>query len=103
MMDKKELERKLESHARWLYNKKGERLVLKDVDLSCANLEHADLRYAILVNVNLQIANLESANLEGADLRFAILEGAYLGGVNLKGADLRDAVLPFSINDNTKF
>jgi uncharacterized protein YjbI with pentapeptide repeats len=70
---------------------------LSNADLSGANLERADLSGAILERTDLR-ANLSNANLRGAILRIANLVGAKLGSANLAGtmlgnADLRDADL----------
>lgn len=74
---------------------------LKDVDLSGANLTDANLSHA-----NLENANLSGANLTDTDLNYAILAGAKfkeaklinttfhhasMGGVNLTGADIKGA------------
>ena len=74
-------------------------IMLKNVDLSGANLGGADL-----IGANLSGANLSGADLSGANLSRADLSGAYLiradlrlanlsrvdlSGANLRGADLR--------------
>ncbi len=62
-----------------------------------AQLENADLFEAQLCGVKLPYANLKGANLEDADLRGATLHGADLRGAmlsaKLQGANLREAKL----------
>ncbi|MBP0016006.1 MAG: pentapeptide repeat-containing protein [Cyanobacteria bacterium SBLK] len=57
-------------------------------NLSGADLQSKNLRYA-----NLRGADLSKADLRGADLRNADLSHADLRGANLKSADLTDAIL----------
>ena len=69
---------------------------LRDANLSGANLSGADLRGADLRDANFRGANLSDANLSGADLsgadlRDANLSGANLSDANLSGANLSDA------------
>ena len=76
------------------------------IDLSCANLSHADLSYADLRNANLSYAdlsyadlrdaNLKDANLRYADLSYADLRNANLSYANLSRADLSDADLSYA-------
>ena len=73
-------------HEDWLTGDDG---LLKEADLSNANLENADFGR----EANLPGANLWRANLPGADLFQANLPGAKLSFVNLTGADLRGANL----------
>lgn len=73
-------------------------IMLKNVDLSGANLGRtelfgADLSGADLSGVDLTGAYLFRARLIGADLREANLERADLIGTNLNGADLTEASL----------
>ena len=84
-MDKKELERILAEHKRWIET--------DDMEGSRADLRNADLRYADLWGANLRDADLRNADLWGADLRDADLRGANLRYADLWGADLRDADL----------
>lgn len=116
-MNKQELKKILDSHAKWLRSEKGgmranlsganlERANLQGANLSRANLQGADLCGANLERANLSGANLCGANLWGADLRRANLQAAdlwctdlwcadlryaYLKGANLKGAYLKGA------------
>ncbi len=113
-------EEKLASHKEWV---ESQGATGKKVDLSCAELEGAeligvnlryadfhaanlkaadllltDLRDACLVRANLQESCLVGANLEGANLEGASMESA-MGLVprQLAGAILRDASLPQQI------
>ena len=89
----------LELHAAWWRGEpSGQRLVLRNADLSGADLRNADLRGAdlsgaVLLNAVLCDADLRGADLCDADLRGADLRGANLLGANLLGADLRGADL----------
>jgi hypothetical protein len=90
-----------------IYNKKNELIFdgrnLQDADLRYANLlnadlqdadlQDADLRYANLLNADLRYANLRYANLLNADLRYANLLNANLRNANLRYANLRNANL----------
>ena len=74
------------------------RIVLRDANLSGADLRGAFLRGADLSDAVLRGANLSDADLSGADLSDAVLRGADLSdadlsGADLSGADLRDAFL----------
>ena len=80
-----------------------ENVSVTNADLSTADLEDADLAFAILTGVDLSNADLGSADLRfallgngdlsGADLASANLNSADLTGVSLAGADLSDADL----------
>jgi uncharacterized protein YjbI with pentapeptide repeats len=61
--------------------------------LRLANLSGVDFRGASLHGANLQGADLSSANLRGASLRQADLSGTNLHGASLEGADLEGANL----------
>jgi len=81
----------------WL-RREGWLSLLKDVDLSNANLSGVNFRNANLKGVNLTDTALEGsdfldASLEDAKLLSANLEGALLWNVVLTGADLRDVNL----------
>ncbi len=65
-----------------------ENLTRSFASLSNADLEDADLRFALLTNVD-----LSNADLGNADLRFAVLTNVNLTGVDLAGADLNSAEL----------
>ena len=84
-MDKKELERILAEHKRWIET--------DDMEGSRANLWGADLRDADLRNADLGDADLRNADLWAADLRNA----------DLRNADLRNAknvpFVPYSCPD----
>jgi hypothetical protein len=86
-VNKKELDRILQEHNKWLLGDGGKR-----ANLLGANLQGADLQGA-----NLQGANLQEANLQGADLQGADLQGANLLGANLLRANLKDTIIE-SIN-----
>ena len=112
-MEKRKLDKILESHAKWLNegsygNRAGLKradlegavlrgAVLRGADLRVANLHGADLRVANLRGANLEGANLSGANLLDADLRGAILKWANIRGVKLVGASLEGAILPTGI------
>ena len=88
-MDKKELDKVLELHTKWLIGEEqGVRANLYGADLRRANLYGADLRGANLRGADLRGANLRRANLYGADLRGANLRGANLRGAKSGGDDL---------------
>lgn len=74
----------LRKHEMWLNGEEGG----ERADFSGANLEGADLEYAILEG-----ANLEGANLSYANLEYAILEGADLEDTDLEYANLLGAYL----------
>ena len=82
-MNKKELDKILESHSEWRMGNGGERADLRD-----ANLNYANLGYADLSDANLGGANLRGADLSGADLSFANLRGANLSDANLSKQDI---------------
>jgi len=66
---------------------------LAETDLSAANLSDANLTVANLSGANLQEAILQGANLRAANLRRANFSGAKLSGVNFGGANLEGANL----------
>ena len=82
---------------------------LQDADLWCANLQDADLRDANLADMNLEKVNLQGADLQGANLKDSYLKGANLQNANLryttlqnvtfKGANLSDAKIDYQIQD----
>lgn len=107
-MKREKLDKILENHKLWLYDKGGECADLRGADLSGVDLSNANLRYinlndANLYGADLSGADLSSANLSGADLYDADLRyinlsdvdlrNAKLYGVNLRGADLTNADL----------
>ena len=57
-------------------------------DLTCANLQGADLSDLSLVQIDFTGANMRSANLTGADLTQATLSHADLSGANLSRATM---------------
>lgn len=81
-------------------------VMLNRTCLADAQLAHADLHRAFLLESDLQRANLEWAilerailrktNLRGSDLRYAKIDGADLFSADLSGADLRNASLAFT-------
>lgn len=100
-MDKKELDKILQDHKRWLQRSDG--WSAEDM----ANLQFADLRGMDLSETNLCCANLQAADLRGANLRGANLRGAdlwsaRLTGADLRGADLRGADLTYACTDGMK-
>ncbi len=71
---------------------------LKNANLSCANLEGANLRKVNLHDARIPLANLRKVKLTDANLHYAYLQGtdlehANLDGAVLKGANLNDANL----------
>ncbi|MCB1083300.1 MAG: pentapeptide repeat-containing protein, partial [Simkania sp.] len=87
-----------------VYTRKGKEVDVNGRELSYANFENTNLKWANLYGVNLYKANLYGANLIEAilrkaelgktDLRVADLSGAYLqGGTNLEEANLEGANL----------
>jgi uncharacterized protein YjbI with pentapeptide repeats len=64
-----------------------------------ADLAGADLGDANLQGADLSRANLSYANLQGADLSGATLTEAALIGTNLQGADLSEATLTWALLD----
>jgi len=88
-------EEKLASHKEWV---ESQGVAGKRADLSCAQLEEAEL-----IGVNLRYADLHAANLKAADLLLtdlrdaclvrANLEEACLVGANLEGANLEGAMM----------
>jgi len=91
-VDKKELNKIIREHKKWLMSEGGERADLSFANLSSANLSSAnlssadlsfaDLRFANLSSANLSFANLSSANLSFANLSFANLRGTILENIN---------------------
>jgi uncharacterized protein YjbI with pentapeptide repeats len=65
--------------------------VLREVNLSGADLNGADLSEAYLFGANLNGADLSEANLYGADLIGADSSSANLSWANLFGADFTNA------------
>ena len=97
---RKELQRILEDHRKWVTSggTEGRRANLRRASLVGAHLKRADLRWAHLDGVDLTRANLEGARLGGAGLKGTILTAANLRraillGAHLQGADLRWAYL----------
>jgi uncharacterized protein YjbI with pentapeptide repeats len=103
-MERKHLEEILESHKKWLNDKRGgAEANLSETDLHGENLSGIDLSYSYLMKVNLSGAclrkatfcgaNLDGANIKDADLRESDLRDACLSNVNLCGTNLRAANL----------
>lgn len=102
-MRKREINKKLKQHSKFLTNGKGKaadfsNAFLYDINLSGANLRGACFRGALLKNVkfigtDLTAADFTGANIVDTDLSDAILCGAYLKGVTV------DSIF---INENTK-
>ena len=99
-MDKKDLEKILLAHTKFVERKPGgKRADLSGANLSGAdhlawtNLARADLSGADLTWTNLAWTNLAWANLSGANLYGANLYGANLAWANLSDADLSCANL----------
>ena len=93
-MNSERLQEIILSHGKWLLNDPtGERADLSGADLQGADLRWANLQGADLQGADLRRADLSGANLQGADLRRADLSGADLSGADLQGADLQGADL----------
>lgn len=71
---------------------------LSGADLSGANLSRADLSGAYLIRADLRLANLSRVDLSGANLSGADLSGANLGGADLTGTNLHDTDLRWAKN-----
>ena len=69
------------------------RELLREADMSGAQLDAAVLTGADLRNANLRGAGFRNARLDGTDLRDARLGSTLLVGASLRGADLRGAYL----------
>jgi uncharacterized protein YjbI with pentapeptide repeats len=83
-MNKKELNRILELHKKWVEDTtKGNKANLFGADLSGADLSGANLSEADLYRANLSEADLSGANLSGANLSEANLFGANLFGARI--------------------
>lgn len=97
-ISKKELNKILDDHQKWIdtrytENVAGKRADLSEKNLFRADLRGADLRDAILRNAFLRGADLSGAILSRADLRWADLPGADLSNATLTGADFSHADL----------
>lgn len=97
---KKDLQKILDEHGRWLKSNgmTGKQANLEFAHLEGAKLKLANLKRAKLLLVNLQkadltLANLQEAGLGGAKLQEADLQGANLQGANLYTANLQKADL----------
>ena len=91
---KKELEKILNLHEKWLNgDKDGIRANLIGANLIGADLSGADLRGANLNGANLSGANLSGAHLRGAYLSEAHLSETYISGAKVSGANLSGADL----------
>ena len=87
----------LAAHRMWLETggKEGTRAdlrkaMLQEVDLHEANLREADLEGAYLSVADLMRTNLQGANLKGADFWMADMKDTLLSGANLEGANLSE-------------
>ena len=87
-MERRELDKILADHKKWLANEGGARADLRGAALRWADLREADLREA-----DLSWANLHEADLSWADLREADLSWVALHGADLRWADLREVCL----------
>nr|DAR29691.1 MAG TPA: pentapeptide repeat protein [Caudoviricetes sp.] len=96
-MNKKELQKILAAHKKWLNDKDGGvRADLHNADLRGANLRDANLSNADLHNADLRGANLRYANLSNADLSNADLRGADLSNADLRSSGLSHADLSYA-------
>ena len=87
----------LKAHQEWLSSngEDGERAnlrnaLLQQVDLHDADLQRADLNGARLSVSDLMRANLSGADLRGADLWMSDMKDTRLEGTDLRGANLKD-------------
>ena len=85
----------LASHSKWLQDEYGggRKANLSNVDLSCINLCHTDLRGANLCGANLCNANLYGANLCGADLSNSSLRATDFRATDLSNSRFDNANL----------
>ena len=101
-ISQEELNKILKKHKMWLKDEEGGKRAnlsyvnLSNADLSHANLRAANLSYVNLSNADLSHANLRVANLTDADLTNVDLTCANLEGTNLTDADLRNANLKYT-------
>jgi uncharacterized protein YjbI with pentapeptide repeats len=94
----KRLRKGVEDWNKWRATNRDTRIDLSGADLrhanlAGANLHDADLRLANLNEVNLRGANLGWAHFDGTDLRWADLSGSDLSGAHLRGVHLSDVDL----------
>ena len=92
-MDRKELDKILQDHKKWLN---------AEPDGRCAELRYADLRGKNLRKAALGFADLRDSDLRGADLRGADLRETVLWGVDFRGADLRGADFGTALTNGMK-
>jgi Pentapeptide repeats (8 copies) len=71
----------------------GDLLLIGGLILREVNLSRADIRFARLRHIDLGDANLTSAELNGSDLERATLDSADLTHADLRDANLRAAIL----------
>ena len=97
---KKEFEKALKMHKKWIMNEGGKRMSFferkfrsKAISMKQADLRLVDLRYASLAGMDLSYANLRGADLGRADLSNADLSCSNIDDVNLSGACLEKANL----------
>ena len=100
IISQEKLKEILASHSKWLQDEYGggRKANLSNVDLSCINLCHTDLRGANLCGANLCNANLYGANLCGADL-----SNSSLRGTDLRHTDLSNSILFGTDFNNSSF
>jgi hypothetical protein len=93
-MNKKEIEKVLKKHNKWLNNETGgDRASLNGASLNGASLNEASLNGASLNGALLNGALLNRALLNGASLSRALLNGALLNRASLSRASLNGASL----------
>ena len=102
-MHKREINKKLKQHNKFLTNGKGKaanfsNAFLYDINLSGTNLRGACFRGALLKNVKFIGTDLTAADFTGADFVSTDLSNAILCGAYLKGVTV-DSIY---INENTK-
>lgn len=101
-MDKAELDKIIERHELWLYNRGGERADLQGANLQRADLQDADLRDTFLQRADLQDANLQRADLIGADFDFSCMP-LHCGGLNMKIDDRFAKQLLYHVLNNVQY
>lgn len=92
-MTRKELQKVLAEHKKWLNGEGGKRAILRGTDLSHTVLNHATLSHADLNHAVLRGSELSHTDLRGSDLHHTVLRGSDLSHAVLRGSELRDADL----------
>lgn len=102
IITRSDLDKILAEHKKWLETgtKEGERAILSKAKMSKIDLNGADLRRAVLYEIDLRRASLSEADLSGAELGGATLSEANLYRIKFRGARLSDAdLIAANLND----